>query len=719
MRLKRLHMVNFRRFSDKELDFAPGINLIRGANESGKSTVVRALMAVLFDKPGASSARSRLDQRWGVPQDPWLDLEFSDADGEYRLIKDFSEKKVLLELPGGERPLGSAKAADAKISELLGFRDSGQYLRTACVTHDQMMSLGEDTASAKKLAAMLREVVIGSRENSQMEKAVRALSVEIDELKRGMERPTNNPGTIRRLQDEREMYIARQKDLSVGANDLAEQNERLAQVERLVEEKSARAADLEGIIEKNRRLADAARRYDEAQARFDSADRIQEAARKLDEIDQGISARFDGFDELSPDADAELRKAVEVRRSLRSLQEEIGADEPVEATPSEPVEKPATRARGAASACMFAGVLFVVLGVVLGAAIHPALFAVVALGLLLGGVGFYIFRAAARQPVLHEEPIEERRPLEEPLARAEAQIERIDERERKFLESVDCGSADEFFSRFEEFSKMAAARAESRAALSALLAGRTLEEVEADRRRAAVTVAACDEELADLAAYRLAPDELEAAVREHGSLVPEIDDLETERDGLAFHLVKTASDPEDALKIEEVVSWLWEAEQSARRRLRVVTMAHDAMCQASEEMLASSVPVLARGVGATFSRLTGGRYELVEVRESDLAISVYSPEKRQMIPAEELMATLSKGTASQLYLSARLELVELLSGGHKPPLIFDDSFSYFDDTRIEALWRVLEGVAREQQVLVFTCTNRYDELADNVKVIDL
>ncbi len=91
-----------------------------------------------------------------------------------------------------------------------------------------------------------------------------------------------------------------------------------------------------------------------------------------------------------------------------------------------------------------------------------------------------------------------------------------------------------------------------------------------------------------------------------------------------------------------------------------------------------------------------------------------------MVPAEDLLSSLSKGTASQLYLAARLELVELLSGERKPPLIFDDSFSYFDDRRLEQLWTVLVGVARDQQVIVLTCTDRYDGLVGSgVKVIDL
>lgn len=729
MKITRLRVVNFRRFADEELDLAPGMNLIRGPNESGKSTIVRAMMAALFGKPASSSVSTQMDARWGVEDLPWIELEFTDDGGDYRLVKDYGAKKVLLVQPGEEKDLASAKAVDARITELLGFRDPGQYLRTACVTHDQMINLGEDGGSAKKLAAMLREVVIGSQESGTMDRAVKQLSSEIDELKRGLERPTNNPGTIRRLQDEREMHMTRQKDLSVGATDMEEQRDRLSEVERMIEEKSVRLADLKGITEKNMQLAEAERRYDEAQDRFEAADRIQDAAKQLESLDRRIDDSFPGFNDLDPGADAELRKAIEVRESLKSLREEIvtGADEePREETQVlQPAPVPTRPPRRRGMLCIAAGIVLTLLGIVLGAAVHPALFAVVAPGVALIGLGSYFaardrtstHEAAPEQKEETEEKADEG--LEEPLSRAEAQMERLEKREREFLASIGCKDADTFFKQYAEFSKLMAERGEQVAGLKALMGGRTLEQVEADRRKASMTVSSCDERLAELAAFKLPPDKLEAAVREQKSLEAELNELVTERDGLSFHLVKTASDPEDALKIEEVVSWLWEAEQSARRRLRVATLARDAMRLAAEQMLSYAVPVLAESVGHTFSRLTDGRYNKVEVRESDLAISVYSPEKGTTIPADELLSTLSKGTASQLYLSARLELVGLLSGGRKPPLIFDDSFSYFDGRRLAALWGVLEEVARDQQVLVFTCTDRYDDLAEGVNVIDL
>jgi DNA repair exonuclease SbcCD ATPase subunit len=717
MRLKRLHAEHFRRFADVDIEFAPGLNLIRGPNESGKSTIVRALLAAMFEKPGATTAKGRAHRRWGSSREPFVMLEFTDDDGEYRLIKDFGEGKVYLEQPGDAKRLGSARAVDSKIADALGFRDPALYLRTACVTHDQMVSLGEDSG-AKKLAVMLREIVVGSNESAVMERAVKELSAEVDELKRGLERPTNNPGTIKRLQEEREVYMTRQKDLTLSSSDFDEQETRLAEVQRAIEQKSARVADLSELMEKNHRLSDAARKLNESSNRFDAADRAHEAGVKLEKLDAEIDARFDGFRDLDPGAAAELRRAIGVRESLDSLRADLAqeAEEPEPEPEPEPVKQGSRRL---AIGCLAAGVVLLVLAIALGGAVNAGLFAIALPAALALAAGAYMLaRARAATPPATEET-EKTESLEEPLSRAEGEVAKLEDREVEFLESVGCKDADEFFDRFDDFEDLMAERKEAAAALKALLGGRSLKQLQAERRKAALDVSACEETIEEIEAYRVAPDKLEALARELKSLAREVDELATERDGLSFHLIKTASDPEEAAKIEEIVTWLWEAEQSARRRLRVYTLARDCMRQASGEMLASAVPVLAESVGRTFARLTGGRYQDVEVSESDLAISVYSPEKGDTIGADELLSTLSKGTASQLYLSARLELVDLLSRGRKPPLIFDDSFSYFDEGRLALLWDFLKEVASEEQVLVFTCTDRYDDLTDGVHVIDL
>ena len=66
---------------------------------------------------------------------------------------------------------------------------------------------------------------------------------------------------------------------------------------------------------------------------------------------------------------------------------------------------------------------------------------------------------------------------------------------------------------------------------------------------------------------------------------------------------------------------------------------------------------------------------------------------------------LSRGTADQLYLSVRLAVCGLCLP-EKPPILLDDALAAFDDRRMVLALELLKELAREQQVLLFTCQRR-------------
>ena len=717
MRILKLRAENFRRFTDLELEFDEGINLVRGPNESGKSTLVLAILTGLFARPQPDTSLARSYMRWGTDDAPVIELDFIQEGSAFHLVKDFTARTVLLEEEGGPS-LKSLKAVNSRVFDLIGFSDPARYLRTACVTHDQMVSLAEDSSGARKIAGMLREIVVGGRESKLMENAVKKLSAEVDSLKRGLERPTTNPGSIKKLVEEREALIVKQKELSANIGELEEQRERLTEIEAELERREPRLKELNELLDKNRPIAELKRRAAEARARFEAADRVREAARELARVDEKIDANFGQFREVGPRAEPELRRAGDLRESLVSLRDEL-ASRPVEQTPEpEPAKQPSRSVASLAGVGL--GTLLVVLGILLGALIQPALYALAAVGLMVAVAGLTASRGRKPAPVTVPPVSDAQRLLVDRIQHTDGEIRKLEGREREFLDSVGYSSADQFFDSFAAYSELTAERDRAEAGLKALLGGRAMEQADEERRQGSLDAASCEERLADLEQFHLAPEELRSLSREREALSGDVEAMRKERDALAFHLIRTATEFEEATRLEEELAWLWESEQATRRRLRVHTIARDGMQETAEKLLSSAVPVLSESVGRTISRLTGGRYDTVDVRESDLALSVFSPEKGDMIPADEVLATLSKGTASQLYLAARLELVDLLSGGHKPPLIFDDSFSYFDVRRLGALWDVLLEVARDQQVLVLTCTDRYDNLAGpDVNVIDL
>ncbi len=104
-----------------------------------------------------------------------------------------------------------------------------------------------------------------------------------------------------------------------------------------------------------------------------------------------------------------------------------------------------------------------------------------------------------------------------------------------------------------------------------------------------------------------------------------------------------------------------------------------------------------------FSRLTGGRYSRMTLSD-DLSIHTGSEAETTLRPA----LWRSEGTVDQLYLSLRLAVARELTP--EAPLVLDDAFARFDDTRLAAALEVLHTEAGHRQILLFTCQKRETQM---------
>ena len=62
----------------------------------------------------------------------------------------------------------------------------------------------------------------------------------------------------------------------------------------------------------------------------------------------------------------------------------------------------------------------------------------------------------------------------------------------------------------------------------------------------------------------------------------------------------------------------------------------------------------------------------------------------------------------QLYLSLRLAVAAELTP--EAPLVLDDAFVRFDDTRLTRAMELLKHISENQQVILFTCQSREEKL---------
>jgi uncharacterized protein YhaN len=116
------------------------------------------------------------------------------------------------------------------------------------------------------------------------------------------------------------------------------------------------------------------------------------------------------------------------------------------------------------------------------------------------------------------------------------------------------------------------------------------------------------------------------------------------------------------------------------------------------------------------SRVTLGRYQAARVGH-DLDVTVANPERGPGGPATLDAADLSAGTADQLYLAIRYALLEFLSTSDGAPFVLDDALVNCDPERRAAGLSLLKEIARERQVILFSCEDRGREAADHVVLL--
>ena len=74
---------------------------------------------------------------------------------------------------------------------------------------------------------------------------------------------------------------------------------------------------------------------------------------------------------------------------------------------------------------------------------------------------------------------------------------------------------------------------------------------------------------------------------------------------------------------------------------------------------------------------------------------------------------LSVGTIDQLYLSLRISSIDELSSENMP-IILDETFAYFDKTRLENVLEFLSKEYENKQIIILTCTNREIEVLEGI-----
>ena len=136
---------------------------------------------------------------------------------------------------------------------------------------------------------------------------------------------------------------------------------------------------------------------------------------------------------------------------------------------------------------------------------------------------------------------------------------------------------------------------------------------------------------------------------------------------------------------------------------RAADLGLETLTKARQELQRRFAPRISQRAQELLGQMTGGRYDRLSLSE-DLALLAGAEQEDTLHEA----IWRSDGTVDQLYFALRLAVAEELTP--EAPLVLDDAFVRFDDTRLMAALDILRLEAAGKQVILFTCQHREKEL---------
>lgn len=184
---------------------------------------------------------------------------------------------------------------------------------------------------------------------------------------------------------------------------------------------------------------------------------------------------------------------------------------------------------------------------------------------------------------------------------------------------------------------------------------------------------------------------------------------ETLRNNYQMHLLDLNEKRRDAenpalLRIE--LAAIDERVATLRRRFRAYGIAQDAIASASDRLRGEISPRLSEYAGGLLDLATNGRYSSLDITNR-LAISYREGD------AVHALASMSGATQETAYVTLRLALIDMLYE-ETPPLCFDESLAHQDDEHVEYMITLFDKIAGSgMQSILLTCHPRIAEIASD------
>lgn len=701
MQISHIILKDFGRFGDFSCDFSPGLNLIKGPNEAGKSTLAEAVMTVLFVDPASGGDRIPKAVHWEGAQAPVIEAIF-DVDGSsFKLTKDFGQG--VSEMAKGNETISSGDTGniDAWVSDKLGMPSPEVFKATACVVQGEISHIDDSIDAIKD---KLESLVTGSKEEIAASETIKKINKRIKQIVGEDGESGGEIGGIKVLADELVYNIDKLK------RDIASLKEKRADLIQMETTFRNVDEDLSSRKEKHElgtKASECEKIVSEQTGELEQLAKRIQRAREASEKIESLKSERSQYKKISPDEIIEIEQIGNTLNHLSTKYTELDddkkeAEEDLNGYKTGGIYNVPTLVGLIASGFFIVSHFQSFLP-----QFYPHLWYALggSLALLMFGFSITISRKQHRAYLLKR--------YKKVAGKLDGLKEDIENRENGLsekLQKFSVSSVEELKKsrwQFEENEK----RVENETAYyNEILDGQTLKELQKHHDSLSEQLKTASEEKERLSQYVTDAADLERQKLVINEFAERTKDLERER-VIFIQQIETAEGGSELL-----ASYI---ERNGKAKNTIKALEHEraildltARCieEARQNVLVSKLEVLNKRTSRILDDLTSGRYSKVRFDRSSLKFEVWSDDKSDWLDPDKW---LSAGTIDQIYLAARLALADLVSEGKNSILILDDPFASYDEKRLENAMKVIRELSQNHQILLLTSQDHYDKWADS------
>jgi len=655
MKIKSLNLISYSKFKSKEIILSDGVNVIYGNNESGKSSIMAFIKAMLYGLSGKGNTLSN-DRKKYSPWDgtPITGKMYLETDDGQNLIvsrtagKTPAQDKVLvLSADTGEETFFSAEKE-------LGIGEEA-FLKTLYIRQLSGIINGEDDEISSKLINLTQS----GEEDTSFYKAMDILSADIKYYKH----QKGDGGRINELKKQVLMLNAEIEEAEKTNNRLFSELCTQKKINIELEDTKARLLEIKTQIEIAKEQI--------------ALNKYNEELTKRDEILENIEK-----------ANKEENYLQNERERLKAFNEE--ADEIIY-TPAENTDALKIQMENCMHKTASSKTLSIVLYVLSILAVLGCFFfmPIVLIAVILAFVGTLALNASKKADLQYND-------IKQKIDEAEI----IEKQKINELLKFGCASIKDYSDKKAEYKTLLE---------KIYLVRKTVTEKSIALQMANELVLKAESKIKNFEAMQYVSYNLDDLEKEQTELLCKQNNLTKEEGEIKGHLDANFSGKRFADEIYAEKEEVLEELKNAEKEYLALMLAQKALTEAFNDLSKNYTPRLNNKASNILSQITDGIHNKIIV-DKKYSVTMENDLKQ--------LGFFSNGTIDQVYFSIRLAIIDMLFGDKNPPLFLDDVFVQYDDDRCSRALKLLLKMGEKKQIIIFSC-RPLNINSDTVNIINL